>query len=204
MAEHYYSEKQTSKPVYTKIKAMFFEKEFDIYTGSGIFSVGKVDKGTELLLNSCIIPEKAKVLDLGCGYGIVGIAVALGHPSSEVILRDINKRAIALAKKNIRLNRLENAEASQGYCFEGLQRKFDVVLLNPPQSAGKEICFEMIQGSYDHLDEDGSLQLVARHNKGGKMLSEKMQDIFGNVSILSRKSGYRVYMGEKKKSDSNA
>ncbi|MBI3035464.1 methyltransferase, partial [Candidatus Woesearchaeota archaeon] len=104
------------------------------------------------------------------------------------------KRAVMLAKKNIELNNAK-AEIHQGHLYEKIKgNDFDVVLSNPPQTAGKEICFKLIEQSKEHLKNDGNLQLVARHNKGGKTLSKKMEEVFGNVKVIAKKSGYWVYV----------
>jgi 16S rRNA G1207 methylase RsmC len=193
MAEHYYSEEQKSELKLRKISARLRGIEIEMWTGAGVFSPKKVDKGSELLANDCIMEDKWRVLDLGCGYGAVGIAAAKAFPSSEVVMTDINKRAVRIAKMNIRLHRLKNASAVQGDMYQKAEGKFDTILLNPPQTAGKEICFRMIELAKEHLKKGGLLQIVARHNKGGKTLSEKMKETFGSVEEISKKSGYRIY-----------
>jgi len=82
--------------------------------------------------------------------------------------------------------------------FDPVEGKFDVILLNPPQTAGRKLCFRMIEESRKYLKKGGSLQLVARHNKGGRVLSEKMEEVFGNLETIARKGGYRVYVSRLK------
>ena len=94
---------------------------------------------------------------------------------------------------NIKLNNVK-AEICQGNLYETIkQNDFDVILSNPPQTAGKEICFQLIEQSKNHLKNNGNLQLVARHNKGGKVLSSKMKEVFGNMKVIAKESGYWVY-----------
>ena len=179
-----------------KIKERIGNFEFEFYTASGVFSKNKVDKGTLILAKNMFIKKNSNVLDIGCGIGVLGI-VAAKFFNANVVMSDINKRAVALAKMNAKLNNVE-AEIYQGNLYEPIkQADFDVVLLNPPQTAGKEICFELIKKSKNYLKKDGSLQLVARHNKGGKTLSNKMQEVFGNLNVLAKKAGYWVYMSIK-------
>ncbi|HLD18841.1 MAG TPA: methyltransferase, partial [Candidatus Nanoarchaeia archaeon] len=136
------------------------------------------------------------VLDIGCGIGILGIAAAKLF-DANIVMSDINERAVMLAKKNIKLNNIE-ADIFQGNLYEKINKNdFDVVLTNPPQTAGKEICFQLIDQSKNHLKSNGTLQLVARHNKGGKTLSKKMQEVFGNVKVIAKKAGYWVYFSKK-------
>jgi len=162
-------------------------------TSSSVFSKDKVDKGSELLIKES--KSRGKILDLGCGYGAVGICLTkVGD--KDVTMSDINERAISLARKNLKLNNAK-AKIIKSDLFENIKDKFDTILSNPPQSAGKKICFQLIQDSFVHLNANGSLQLVARHNKGGKDLAKKMQEVFGNIKSIARKSGYHIYCSKK-------
>jgi len=123
--------------------------------------------------------------------------VAVKLFNADVVMSDVNKRAVMLAKMNIKINNIK-AEIYQGSLYEKIKNNdFDVVLSNPPQTAGKEICFKLIEQSNEHLKNNGNLQLVARHNKGGKTLSKKMEEVFGNVRVIAKKSGYWVYVSKK-------
>ena len=196
--EHYYSEQQKSSLNVKKIRQKIKNVEFEFYTASGIFSKDKIDKGTLILSENMLIGKNYNVLDIGCGSGVLGI-VAAKLFNAKVVMSDINKRAIMLAKKNINLNNIK-AEICQGSLYEKIKEKdFDVILSNPPQTAGKELCFQLIEQSKSRLKNNGSLQLVARHNKGGSSLSSKMQEVFGNVKFIAKKSGYWVYMSVKEK-----
>jgi len=115
---------------------------------------------------------------------------------ADVLLTDINERAIYLAKKNILLNGVK-ADARASDLFSGIPEKFDTILLNPPQSAGKKLCFQMIEKSKEHLNKEGLLQLVARPRKGGKTLAGKMKEVFGNVEVIAKGAGFSVYASKK-------
>jgi 16S rRNA G1207 methylase RsmC len=193
---HYYEKKQTSPLNLQKISALILGNNIELYTGSGVFSKSGVDRGSILLANKAIIQDKWKVLDFGCGYGAIGIAVAKAYPSAKVLLSDINKRAVGLAKKNIGLNSVKNASAIQSDLFEKINEKFNTILLNPPQSAGKELCIKMIEQSKEHLEKNGLFQMVARHNIGGRELEKNIIRIFGNVKEIAKKSGFRIYVSE--------
>ena len=195
--EHYYSEEQRSQLNLKKISQEISGYGFEFYTAPGVFSKEGVDKGTLALAENMAVAKNQKILDMGCGIGILGVAAAKFFDAS-IVMTDINKRAVMLAKKNIELNNVE-AEISQGNLYENIkQNDFDVVLSNPPQNAGKKVCFQLIEQSKNYLKNDGSLQLVARHNKGGKTLSEKMKETFGNVKVIAKKAGYWVYISHKK------
>jgi len=194
---HYYSKKQTSDLNLREINIRIGNIFFQLFSGSGIFSKKKLDKGTEILLKNLIVKNNWKVLDLGCGMGVVGIYVKKVFPKTNVVMSDVNKRAVYLTKKNAKLNNL-NVDAICSDGFEKIEESFDAILLNPPQVAGKEVCFKLIENSFEHLNKSGLLELVARHNKGGKTLSEKMNSTFGNVKEIVKSSGYRVYISQKK------
>ena len=145
--------------------------------------------------------KENRILDLGCGYGPVGVLAGKKCPSCTIVLTEVNERALVCAKKNIKLNNIKNAKVKQSFYFSGLKGDmFDVILLNPPQSAGLDVCYTLIEGSIDHLNVGGSLQMVARRRKGGERLSEKMKEVFGNLEVLGKKSGYWVYKSVKEKS----
>ena len=192
---HYYSENQVSEFSPVKIKAVLRGKDLEFYTAGGVFSIKKIDKGTELLINNCIILDNWEVLDLGCGYGPIGISIAK-TTNAKVIMTDINKRALRLTKMNLKLNDVE-VELKQGDLYKPLNGKmFDTILTNPPYTAGRKICFQIIEESKEHLKKKGILQLVAKHRKGGDMLSKKMKEVFGNVKVIVKGSGYRIYVSE--------
>ena len=192
MTEHYYTKNPESKLKINKIKFTIKDKEIELFTASGLFSLSELDRGSELLINKSLITGN-KILDLGCGYGAIGISLKLLNPELDVTFSDINERAILITKKNLYKYNLKS-KVVQSDGFENINDKFDVVLLNPPQTAGKKLCFKLIEDSKNHLNENGTLQIVVRHNKGGIELSKKMNEVFGNVKDVVKRSGYRVYV----------
>ena len=196
MEEHYYTEKPTSKLKIRKIKARLRNKNLEFYTGAGVFSPRRVDSATELLINNAIIKEKDKILDLCSGYGPIGIAIKKTFPETKVYLTDINKRAIILAKKNAVLNKVKLTIKSGDLYEPYKEEKFNTILANPPMAAGRKLCFRLIEEAKKHLTKNGTLQLVARHQKGGKQLEKKMKEVFNNVRTIIKKSGFRVYLSE--------
>jgi 16S rRNA (guanine1207-N2)-methyltransferase len=194
--EHYFSEKQESVFRINSIEILLRGSTFKFDTVSGVFSVGRVDKGSYLLIEKCIVEDGWRVLDLGCGYGVTGIAIAKVF-DCEVVLTDVNKRAAYISKKNAKKNNVE-VSVLRGDMYEKIDGLFDTILFNPPQHAGKKLCMEMIEKAKDYLKKKGLLQVVARHNKGGKSFALKMEEIFGNIKDIAKKGGYRIYVSEKK------
>jgi 16S rRNA (guanine1207-N2)-methyltransferase len=191
--EHYFSAVQNSEFNPKLIKARLRNRQFEFYTASGVFSITHIDKGTALLIDNCIIKKEWDLLDLGCGYGPVGISIA-ATTDAKVTMIDINKRAIRLAGMNAKHNNTE-VTILEGNLYEPIgEKKYDTILVNPPYNAGREICYKIIDLAKNHLNKKGLLQLVALHNKGGSMLEKRMQEVFGNVKQVAKGAGYRVYV----------
>ena len=198
--QHYYSEHQKSPFNPSKIIIHGLGTDFVMYTSGGVFSPKKLDLGTKLIINKAKLEKGWKVLDLGCGYGIIGIALKKRHPSLDMVLTDINSRAVKLAEMNLKLHSIK-AEVHQSDMFNNKHiknMKFNTILINPPQTAGKKVCCKMIEESRNHLLDDGLLQIVVRHQKGGKELSKKMDEVFGNMQETAKSAGYRIYESTKK------
>jgi 16S rRNA G1207 methylase RsmC len=191
-SEHYSTKKPTSPFKTETIDVEISNKTFTFVTPSGVFSFGRVDPASLLLLTSAHIQKSANILDLGCGWGFIGIAIKKLFPNSDVTMVDINERAVQLAKKNAKLNSTR-VTILQSNLYEAIPSQFDAILTNPPMKAGRELCYQIIEQSKSHLKTDGSLSLVALHNRGGAMLEKKMKEVFGNVETVAKKSGFRVY-----------
>lgn len=197
-SEHYFTANPKSEPRLGLIRTTLLGRRFEFLTSSGIFSKEKVDLGTRLLIENMILPEKGCVLDMGCGYGPIGIAAAIMKPLVQVLMTDVNVRAVRLARKNIELNKAWNATVKHGKLYEPVKDKcFGCILSNPPVSAGMETVQAIVREAPNHLALKGHLQMVMKSKVAGKRLSSIFEDAFGNVSILARGSGYRILMSEK-------
>lgn len=190
---HYFSEKQDSEFKPYKIEVVVAGFRFDMYSAAGVFSKDELDYGSRLLIELAEVKDGSSVLDLGCGIGVVGISIAKKFKNITLTMADVNERAVDLAKMNSRLNNIKS-ECVNTNIYDGLaSKKFDTILLNPPQTAGKDVCIAMIKQAKDHLNAGGSLQIVARKNKGGSTLAKVMEEHFSNVSILGRKGMFYVW-----------
>jgi 16S rRNA G1207 methylase RsmC len=197
LSEHYFSEHPTSTEERGLIRCTLRGIPFEFETSSGIFSYRHIDNGTNLLIEAMRLPRDGRVLDLGCGYGVIGIVAAKLNPKLEVVMTDINSRAAALAEANAIRNGVK-ATVKQGNLYEPIgDAHFDTILTNPPISAGIDaIVKPMIEGAKDHLKAGGSLQLVVQSNKGGKTLYALMEEAFGAVEVTARGGGFRVLSSE--------
>ncbi len=198
MTEHYYSTTPKSTPNIGLIKTHLCGKPFEFVTASSVFSKKRIDTGTRLLIESMILPDCGTVLDVGCGYGAVGIAAASFHPALQVTMTDVNMRAVRLARENMERNKIANAEVKCGFLYEAVEdSRFNVVLSNPPVSGGMDIVNAIITKASDVMSAESALQMVVRSKIGAKTLPAILEATFGNCKIVAREAGYRVLMAEK-------
>ena len=196
--DHYFTAHPKSRAEFGIIHTHLRGRPFEFLTASGVFSKRRVDLGTRVLIASMLLPEEGMVLDVGCGYGAVGIAAAAFNPDLRVIMIDVNKRAVWLARQNIEINNVSNAEVRRGRLYEPIKDlTFNCILSNPPVSAGMETVKAIIAEAPRHMTNKAFFQMVVRSKIGGKRLSMLLESTFGNFNVLTRKSGYRVLISEK-------
>jgi 16S rRNA (guanine1207-N2)-methyltransferase len=197
-SDHYFSSQPKSKTKLGIIHTNLRGRPFKFLTSSGVFSKRRVDLGTRLLIESMVLPEEGCVLDIGCGYGAVGIAAAAFNPSLHVVMVDVNERAVRLAKQNVRLNGVDNAEVRCGRLYEPVGHlSFNCVHSNPPVSVGMETVKAIIIEAPERMADKALFQMVVKSKIGGKRLHTLLEETFGNVNIHARNSGYRVFISEK-------
>jgi 16S rRNA G1207 methylase RsmC len=144
-----------------------------------------------------VLPKDGCILDIGCGYGAVGIVAAALNPKLSVVMSDVNVRAVRLAKKNVELNKIVNAEVRYGYLYEPVEGLvFNCVLSNPPVSAGMETVKAIVKEAAKVMADKATFQMVIRSKIGAKTLPCLFNEVFGNCSVIARESGYRVLMGQ--------
>lgn len=198
MPDHYFSKTPITPLKIYKIKTILRGVSFEFLTAPGVFSYRKIDKGTQLLIESMILPKEGCILDLGCGYGVIGIVAAKLNPKLKITMTDINERAIWLAKRNVELNQVKNIKVLQGDLYTPvINQKFDAIITNPPIHAGLNTVFKIIEKAPKHLNSYGTLQIIAKTKMGAKRISKKMLQIFRNVEEISKKSGYRIFFSRK-------
>ncbi len=194
MTNHYYSH---NPDVESNPQTIAFELRghtFRFKTDQGVFSKKEVDFGSRALIEAFELPEvKGALLDVGCGYGPIGLSLAKDHEDRMVHMIDVNKRALSLARENASLNKVQNVSIYQSDRYTNVvEREFSAILTNPPIRAGKETVHSILEISYDHLKENGELWVVIQKKQGAPSAMEKMEELFSNVEIVARKKGYYI------------
>lgn len=198
---HYYTEKPSSKSEIKKIELDFLDKNFIFFTDNGVFSKNKIDFGSELMIKTFLNHTAIKngnFLDIGCGYGPVGIIIKTFLPDLDIYLSDINERALDLTEKNLNANNIKNFYIMKSNIFDNISNNFDCILSNPPIRAGKDTIFKIYSEAYNHLHPNGSFYCVIQTKHGAKSTFKKIKEIFGNCETLTIDSGYRILFAQKK------
>jgi 16S rRNA (guanine1207-N2)-methyltransferase len=160
----------------------------------GVFASHGLDPGTSLLIENLAVGSYDRVLDLGCGWGPVGVAAARSARDGHVVLTEVNRRAARLARDNLERNEVHNAEVRVGPLFEPVaEERFDVIATNPPYRAGRPLVLDLIAGAPQHLTPAGRLLIVGKGSQGIRYYQEWLEAHWtGPVTVLGRRSGYRV------------
>lgn len=199
MSEHYYTQKPQSKSKPQTWNHTFDGVQYTFTTDDGVFSKTRVDFGSRLLIEQFRKPAvQGDILDLGCGYGPIGIMIANKYRDEHIVMTDINERAVMLAKQNVKQNQIINAEVILSDRFEQLSnRMFSAILTNPPIRAGKKIIYSMFKDSFQALKNKGELWIVIQQKQGAPSAKKKLQELFGNATLIERKKGYHIFKAVK-------
>jgi 16S rRNA (guanine1207-N2)-methyltransferase len=190
--QHYYSQdndliKSNEKSIYVKIN----DKKLTFVTDHGVFSKAGLDFGSRLLIESVISMKFEDVLDIGCGYGPVGIAYKMFNPEANLVMTDVNDRALKLAKKNSEINRV-NADIYFSDGFSEIESEFNLILTNPPIRAGKKVVYQIFADAHKHLKGQGQLIFVMNKKHGAPSAIKECESIYSQVEVINKKSGYYI------------
>ena len=206
---HYYDQSPESASEIKTAAAEFDGREFIFATDHGVFSRGHVDTGTTVLLQAVIadlknpeprLPAPLKLLDLACGYGVLGIVLKRIFPAFDLTLTDVNERALSLTQRNLEANGVRYAEVAASDGFAAIEdQAYSVIVSNPPIRAGKPKVRQLMQDSYEHLHDGGRFYVVIGKKQGAASYSNYLAELFGQVDRIGRDQGFHVYRCIKRK-----
>ena len=186
----YYAENPDAAHDIHELRVELLGQKMTFLTDAGVFSKKMVDFGSQLLLKCLEVNQGETVLDVGCGYGPLGLSLAKSYGVQSTMV-DINNRALDLARQNAERNKVE-ATIFQSNIYEQVKGNFEHVISNPPIRAGKQVVHEIIEKSKDFLEAGGDLTIVIQKKQGAPSAKSKMEEVFGNCEIVKKDKGYYI------------
>lgn len=199
----YFENNPNLKSIIKEIQYTYYGKVINYRVDLGVFSKDRVDFGSNVLLQTLPKFSDEKILDMGCGYGTIGLAIAKAFPKTDVLMCDVNLRAIELTQTNILLNKINNAKVIESNTYEhvkGLtiqEGKFDYIISNPPIRAGKKVVHDICLNAINYLNDGGKAIFVIRKKQGADSLKKAMTEIYSTVEVLNKANGYLILQGIK-------
>ena len=192
MSNQYFENNDKLESNLKEIVYYYRGKSIKLLTDNGVFSKGGVDFGSSLMLKQIDPAGKKKILDVGCGYGVIGITLALTEPNALVTMVDVNERAMNLAKQNALNNGVNNVIVKESFAYQNIDDTYDLIVTNPPIRAGKKVVHEILEGSYNHLTSDGELFVVIQKKQGAESAIKKLQSLYTFVEKVATDKGYWI------------
>ena len=192
MANQYFENNTNLSSEIKEITYFYKGVELKFFADNGVFSKSGIDFGSNLLLKTVNLNGVKKVLDVGCGYGTIGITLAKIYPDVTVTMVDVNNRAIGLCENAIVKNNVKNAEVFESYIYEKVTDKYDLIISNPPIRAGKSVVHGIIVGAYEHLNDGGSMWCVIQKKQGAESAKKALKDVYKSVEVVEKDKGYEI------------
>ena len=193
----YFTNDENLKSEYRNIIYKYKDLTLNFTSDLGVFSKDRVDFASKLLLETYFENGKKNinVLDVGCGYGFIGVTLSK-IMNSYVDMIDVNKRAVHLSNINIKNNNV-NANAFISNIYENINKKYDCIITNPPIRAGKSVYMNIIENAAEYLTDDGELWFVMNKDHGAKSTIEKIKNVY-DVNVVSKSKGFFVILCKKR------
>lgn len=190
--EHYFSADPSVPFERIPLTASVWGLDLDLVSGSGVFAKGRLDVGTAVLFRETEPPAPGRILDLGCGYGVIGLACAAAVPDAYVTGVDVNERAVVLANENA--ERLHVADRYRATTPDGVavDETYDEIWSNPPIRIGKEALHELLLTWLPRLVPGGRATMVVGKNLGADSLQRWLTEQGYPTSRLASAKGFRV------------
>lgn len=196
---HYFENDKNLKSEIRELSYKYNSSFFIFYSDNGVFSKNNIDYGSRLLIETYLKENdinKKRVLDVGCGYGFLGIMVNR-VTDSYVEMIDINKRAVHLTNMNIKRYKDFKGKTYVSNVYENVEGKYDIIITNPPIRIGKEKLLEILIGAFDHLEDNGLLYYVIRKDQGALSIKKILEENGINVEVINKDKGYFIYRAKK-------
>ena len=192
MAEHYFSADPSVPFTRASVRARVWGHDLELESGSGVFAQGRLDIGTAVLMRETEPPGPGRYLDLGCGYGVIGLALAAAVPGSVVRAVDVNERAVLLANENAAA--LGVADRFEAVTPEAVPawETYDEIWSNPPIRVGKQALHELLLSWLPRLTPEGRAVLVVGKNLGADSLQRWLGEQGWPTQRLSSAKSFRV------------
>ena len=191
MNDQYYTADPTSESNPVPCAFPYRGHGLNFMTDAGVFSKGELDVGSRLLLDA--LPAfTGDVLDIGCGWGAIGVAIAKANKNAKVTMVDVNRRALDLCRQNCQRNGVTAEVIESDGMAEVMGRKFDAIVTNPPIRAGKQVIYKMFADAAQSLNLDGALYLVIRKQQGAESCVKYLKTLYGAVEKLDKSGGFWV------------
>ena len=196
---YYFDENPAIESNIREISFSLYGQNYTYFTDNGVFSKSKVDEGSYIFLKVLLpLHLTGRILDLGCGYGPIGLTIAINSQEARVDLADINSRALTLASRSgERLNLNSRVTFLHSDIFEKIEGPYDSIVVNPPIRAGKIVTYRMYSESKQYLIDGGSLYVVIRRKQGAESALKYIETVFENVSVLHKEKGYWIIKATK-------
>ncbi len=200
---HYYDFDPSLQSKPKQINAYIGNEKLSFLTDIGVFSKNEIDFGSYLLILELLKqPSVETLLDVGCGYGVIGLTLSYFKKCQQVDLIDVNPRAIELTLKNAKNFHLSNAEVYLSDGFTNVKKIFDTIVMNPPIRAGKKVIYSMFLDAFYHLKHQGELWIVIKKDLGALSAQKKLLEIFKQVRVVLKHKGYWILQATKENCES--
>lgn len=194
MANQYFENEPDLEHELKKFDFTLRKHNLNFISDAGVFSRQTIDFGSRVLIDAIDFSNvpAGDILDVGCGYGPIGLALAKEQTTRKVTMVDVNLRALDLAKQNAQNNKIKNVDIFESDVYKNVTGKYALVVSNPPVRAGKEVVNAILAESKEYLAENGELWIVLQKKQGAPSAKKLMDQTFGNVEIVTRDKGYYI------------